>query len=80
MVKGKIQEIKNYFLKHFIFLVCNRGGWGYSDRVLVCFLLYTDYPILDKLSELCPFMQTVIPHENRVDGFFLTHFFQNHQF
>ena len=28
------------------------------------FLLYTDYPILDKFFELCPFMQTVIPHEN----------------
>ena len=36
-------------------------------------LFYTYYPILDKLLELCPFMQTVIPHENHVDGFSLTH-------
>ena len=27
--------------------------------------------ILDKLFELCPFMQTVIPHKNHVDGIFL---------
>ena len=33
----------------------------------------TDYTIVDKLFELCPFMQTVIPHEDHVDGFFLTH-------
>ena len=30
---------------------------------------YTDYTILDKLFELCPFMQTVISHENHVDSF-----------
>ena len=50
------------------------GGWGYPDWVLVCFLLYRIcYPNLDKLFELCPFMETVILHENRVDGFFLAH-------
>ena len=43
-----------------------------ENRVLVCFLLH-DYPILDKLFQLCSFMQTVIPHENHFDGFFLTH-------
>ena len=26
-------------------------------------------PILDNLFELCQFMQTVIPHENHVEGF-----------
>ena len=30
-------------------------GWGYCDRVLVCFL-YTDYTILDKLFKLRPFI------------------------
>ena len=34
---------------------------------------YTDYHILDELCELCPLMQTIIPHENHVDGVFLTH-------
>ena len=29
----------------------------------------TDYNSFDKLLNLCPFMQTVIPHENHVDGF-----------
>ena len=32
--------------------------------------LDTDYPILNKSPELCLFMQTVVPHENRVDSFF----------
>ena len=32
-------------------------------------VFYTDYPILDKLFELCPFMQTVMPHENHFEGF-----------
>ena len=29
----------------------------------------TDYTSLDKLFELCPSMQTVVPHENYVDFF-----------
>ena len=34
----------------------------------------TDHPILDKKFELCPFMQTVKPHENHAKClFFLTH-------
>ena len=37
------------------------------------FFFHTDYLILDKFFELCPFMQTVLPHENRIEGFFLTH-------
>ena len=36
-------------------------------------LFYADYPILDKLFDLCKFMQTVILHEYHVDSFFLTH-------
>ena len=36
-------------------------------------IFYTDYPILDKLFELCPIMQTAIPHESQADYFFLTH-------
>ena len=32
---------------------------------------FTDCPILGKLFELCPFMQTVMPHENHVEGFSL---------
>ena len=43
--------------------------------ILICFWyvsFHTDYPILDNLFELCPF-QTVLPHENHIDGFFLTH-------
>ena len=28
-----------------------------------------DYTVFDKLFELCPFMQTVVPHENHVDIF-----------
>ena len=47
------------------------GGWGYSDKGLVCFVLYK-LPYLDKLFELCPFIETVPPHENHVDGLFLT--------
>ena len=35
--------------------------------------LKTDYPVLDKLFELYLFMQTVVPRENHVDSFFLTH-------
>ena len=31
---------------------------------------YADSPILDKLFDVYPFVQTVIPHENHVDGFF----------
>ena len=38
------------------------GGCGCSDKVLVCFRLYIlRLPFLDKLFELCLFMQTVIP-------------------
>ena len=37
----------------------------------VCF--YTDYTFLNELFELRPFMQTVIPHGNHLDGFLLTH-------
>ena len=48
-----------------------RGGWGYSGKVLVCFF-YTVYPILDKLYQLCQFMQTIILFENHVDGFLLS--------
>ena len=44
------------------------GGWGYSDMVLICFLKYR-LPYFDKLFELCPFIQTVMEHENYVDGF-----------
>ena len=33
------------------------------------FSFYTDYPILDKLFDLCPIMQTVMPHENHNDAF-----------
>ena len=45
---------------------------GEVGAILIGFwyvFFYTDYNILDKLFELCPFMQTVIPHENRVDVF-----------
>ena len=35
--------------------------------------VYTHYTVLDKLFELCPLMQTVIPDENHVDGFLLAH-------
>ena len=35
--------------------------------------IQTTYAILDKLFELCSFMQTGIPHENHIDGFFLNH-------
>ena len=39
-----------------------------------CRVSYTDYTILDKLFELCPFVQTVLPHDDdHVEGFFLTH-------
>ena len=34
---------------------------------------YAEYSILARLFELCPFMQTVLPHESQVKGFFLTH-------
>ena len=37
-------------------------GWGFCDRVWPVFLC-TDYTILDKLFELRPFIETVIPHE-----------------
>ena len=33
----------------------------------------TDYSILHKLIELCLFMQTILPHENHVESFFLTY-------
>ena len=36
-------------------------------------VFYTDYPSLDKIYELCPFMQKVVSHENHVDWFLLTH-------
>ena len=41
---------------------------GGSDRALVDFF-HTDYPSLDKLLALCPFVQIVIPHENHADCF-----------
>ena len=49
---------------------------GEVGAILIGFwyvFFYTDYTILDKLFELCPFMQTAIPHENHIDGFFQTH-------
>ena len=33
------------------------------------FFFQTDHSVLDKLFELCPFMQTVIPDENHVELF-----------
>ena len=36
-------------------------------------LFYRYYSILDKLFQVCPFMQTVMPHEYHIDEFFLTH-------
>ena len=51
-------------------------GLGEVGAILIGFrhvFFYTDYPILDKCFELCPFMQSAIPHENHVDDFFLTH-------
>ena len=33
----------------------------------------TKYPSLDMLFKLSPFMQSVLPHENHVEGFFRTH-------
>ena len=64
---------KSFFLfSDLIFDFQGRGGWSYSDRVLVYFL-FSGNPILDKLFVLCPFMQTVIQHENHVEGFYLTH-------
>ena len=38
----------------------------------MCFLLYS-LPYLNKLFNLCPFMQTVVPHENNAESFFQTH-------
>ena len=49
---------------------------GEVKAILIGFwyvFFYTHYPILDKPLKLCPFMQTVMPHENHVDEFFLTH-------
>ena len=49
---------------------------GEIGAILIGFwyvFFYAGYPMLDKLFELCPFMQTVIPHENHVDIFFLAH-------
>ena len=43
---------------------------GEVGAILIVFLqvfFYTGYPILDKLSELCPFKQTVMPHDNSSD-------------
>ena len=43
-----------------------------SDRNF-CTLFYTNYPILHKSFELCPFTQTVLLDENDTEGFFLAH-------
>ena len=46
----------------------DRGGWDILIGIwYVSF--YTDYLILDQLFKLFPFMQTVIPHENHMNGF-----------
>ena len=45
---------------------------GEVGAILIWFLhvsFCADYPILHKLFELCPFMQTVLQHENQVEGF-----------
>ena len=49
-----------------------RGVWAYSNSVWNVFF-YAGYPIAEGLFESFLFMQTFIPHENHVDGFFLTH-------
>ena len=49
---------------------------GEVGAILIGFwyiFFYADCPILDKLFELCLFMQTVMPHENHDDSSFLTH-------
>ena len=58
---------------------------GEVGAILIGFwyvFLYTDFPILDKLFELCQIMQTIIPHENHVYGFFRNSYPvpRNHQF
>ena len=52
------------------------GTWNFIREVgamvigIWCVFFYTDCPVLDKLFELCSFMQIFIPHENHGDGFF----------
>ena len=47
-----------------------RGGSGYSNINCARSLLYKlPWPILDKIFELCPFMQTVLPYKNYVEDF-----------
>ena len=49
----------------------SREGWVYSDRIYARFS-YTDYLFLHKLFELCPFLQTILPHENHFEDFIPT--------
>ena len=49
-----------------------RVFWGYSDKISARFLFYRLLYLI-KMFELHPSMQTVLPHENHVEGFFLAH-------
>ena len=58
---------------------------GEIGAILIGFcyvFFYTDYTVLDKLFELSPIIQTIRPHENRVDDFFPISYPvpKNHQF
>ena len=46
---------------------------GEVGNILMHVFFHTNCSTLDKLPELCPFMQIVLPHENQVEDFFLTH-------
>ena len=51
-------------------------GFGEVGAILIGFwhvIFFQTTLFLDKLFELYPFMQTVIPHINHADSFLLTH-------
>ena len=45
------------------------AGYGYSDRILACFLLYRLH-YFNKLFDLCPVMQKFLTHQNYLERFF----------
>ena len=86
----KLFHIRQQNVLCFLFLTTLRVESNFLPRIeevgaiLIGFLhvfFHTDYPILHNLFELCPFMRTVQPHEDHLEGFLSSYpVHQNKQF